>query len=330
MSEQRLELHYHLLNGSHSMDAVLRNRCEAEALAAIQHIAGELGIDVVLESTVFTEGGLREVWKFISAPKNTAALSVVIGSTTLLALLVQIVIQVWALPAPPDKEQEALTKELTKLSIEEKKLSIQRMKQDVDKGMPISDAAAPVIAQFSFDYKVVTRRSNFYKLLIPYEKVTAVGYRNVSEGQSMPDGERIASRIDFPRFVILDSRLTDLVDEHAVIEIAAPVITGGNMHWKGIYQGEPISFAMRDKEFKNSVASRQIAFQHGDSITCVLNTERKLDAVGEVVITGRHVALVLDKTNGAGLVTTTKQGRIKRHDDMLTDAQGDLLATLDE
>ena len=330
MSEQRLELHYHLRDGSHSMDALLRNRCEAEALAAIQHIAGELGIDVVLESTVFTEGGLREVWKFISTPKNTAALTVVLGSTTLLALLVQIVIQVWALPAAPDKEQEALTKELTKLSIEEKKLSIQKMKQDVDKGMPVPEAVAPVIAQFCSDYKVVTRRSNFYKLLIPYDKVTAVGYSNVSEGQSMPERERVVSSIDFPRFVILDSRLTDLVDENAVIEIVAPVITGGNMHWKGIYQGEPISFAMRDREFKDSVASRQVSFQHGDSITCVLNTERKLDAVGEVLITGRFVALVLEKTTGTGQAIATKQGRTKRHDDKLRDAQRDLLASLDD
>lgn len=30
---EKLELHYYLNNGSHSMDALVRNKCEAEILA---------------------------------------------------------------------------------------------------------------------------------------------------------------------------------------------------------------------------------------------------------------------------------------------------------
>lgn len=64
------ELHYHLRDNAHAMDAVVRNKCEAEALAAFLHIAEQLGVSMRFESSAYTEGGLREVWQFIGASKD--------------------------------------------------------------------------------------------------------------------------------------------------------------------------------------------------------------------------------------------------------------------
>ena len=59
MTVALLELHYHLRDQSHSMDALVRNKCEEEILAAFTQIAQQLGVEVRLESTAYREGGLK-------------------------------------------------------------------------------------------------------------------------------------------------------------------------------------------------------------------------------------------------------------------------------
>lgn len=55
---EKLELHYYLSNGSHAMDAIVRNKCETEVLAIIQEISNSLGFQVNIESVAYQEGGL--------------------------------------------------------------------------------------------------------------------------------------------------------------------------------------------------------------------------------------------------------------------------------
>ncbi len=320
MTEERLEIHYHLLDGAHSMDAQVRNKCEAELLALIRHLAFELGVDIVLETSAYKEGGLKEVWRFLLDPKNANA----IGVAALLLTLVQISISLLALPASPDKEQENLTKQLTKLSIEEKKLQIQQLRKEAEQGQPSEDTVRQVVNDFNQDYKVVTRRSNFYRQLMLYPKVFAVGFGRLPAGEASPYEEVLTERSDFPRFIISTGKLPELVSDEALIEIVAPVITGGNMHWKGLHAGEDISFAMRDVAFKESVSNRTVSFRHGDAIVCVLHTERKLDPTGEVVVTGHYVSLVYEKMSATGMPIVTSQGRKKRFEDKHSNAQGSL------
>ena len=98
-----------------------------------------------------------------------------------------------------------------------------------------------------------------------------------------------------------------------MIEIVSPVLKAGNYHWKGVYQGKPISFPMTDAEFKNSVLRREVSFQHGSSIECVLQVSRKLDEFGEVVITGYSVPTVIQKVDGEQKFETTQGRRYKTH-----------------
>ncbi len=320
MTEEQLELHYHLLDGAHSMDAQVRNKCEAELLALVHHLAVKLGVDVVLETSAYTEGGLKEVWRFLLDPKNANVIS--LGA--LLLTLVQITISLLALPVSPDKEQENLTKELTMLSIEEKKLQLQKLRKEAEQGRPSEDTVRRVVDDFNKDYKVVTRRSNFYKQLIPYSKVFAVGFGHIPTGEASPYEELVTERSEFSQFIISTDKLPELISDDVLIEIVAPVITGGNMHWKGLYADEYISFAMRDVAFKESVSNRTVSFQHGDVIVCVLHTERKLDPIGDIVVTGRYVSLVYEKKSATGVAIATAQGRKKRFKDKHSNAQGSL------
>jgi hypothetical protein len=68
---EKLELHYYLNNGSHSMDALVRNKREAEILAIIQEISTVLSLPVNIESEAFREGGLKEIWRFVGKHNGT-------------------------------------------------------------------------------------------------------------------------------------------------------------------------------------------------------------------------------------------------------------------
>lgn len=298
MTVALLELHYHLRDQSHSMDAVVRNKCEAEILAAFSQIAQQLGVEVRLESTAYREGGLKEIWSFLGT--NNAQLT----------LLLAIIVLIFSRYPISDPETDALNKEVLKLTIEEKKLNLQKLRREAEKSPPAADAVSDAAKVIEGDLRVATRRSNFYRGLIGYEKVTAVGFTPIPEQQITAPDEKQVQRADFFKFIQLTDRLPVEVIDEATIEIVAPVLREGNYQWKGQYDDQAINFAMLDEEFRSSVLLRKVSFQHGSTIKCVLNIHRKFDEVGDVKITGYSVTTVLAKLDD-GSSEETPQG--KRH-----------------
>lgn len=277
------------------MDAVVRNKCEAEVLAVFVEIARTIGIDAAIESTAYTEGGLREIWDFISKNNNN------------LTLILAIIVFIFSRVPVSDPEMDSLNKEVARLTIEEKKLAIAKLKSEAESGAISEETLSKGASVLEQEVKIVARRSNFYKILVGYDKVTGVGLTPMALGVE----EKYVDRSDFGRFVLATNKLPVEVIDSAIIEIVAPVITEGNYQWKGVYQGEPISFAMTDDEFKASVLTRHVTFQHGSSIECVLNIHRKFDAVGEVTITGYSVPTVLRITDGVSQIETIQGKRFK-------------------
>jgi hypothetical protein len=305
----KLELHYYLNNESHVMDALVRNKCEAELLAIIFEVSDLLGIEVNIETGAYQEGGLKEVWAFIGRNNNQL--------TLLLTLLIVILSRV----PLSDPEQEALTKEETKLTIEEKRLSIEKLKRELKDGevkKETTDAASNAI---SGNLKVAARKSNFYKNLAGYEKVTGVGMLPLDKYNQPTADEKYIPRSDFRNFILFTNNLPTEVIEDAQIEIISPVLKEGNYKWKGMYQFAPISFTMNDSEFKDSVLREEISFQHGSIIECVLSIHREFDEIGDVKITGYSVTTVIRKTDGASTLETIQGKRYKAHKKFTKDQQ---------
>jgi hypothetical protein len=311
MAIEILELHYHLIGDSHAMNAVVRNKSESEALALCIYIAAELGIPLQLESSAYTKGGLREIWQFIG--QNSAPLSV----------LISVIIAVLSRVPVSDSAMDALNKEVAKLTIEEKKLSIEKLKRELNSGYPEPETISTVAHVFERDLKVATRRSNFYSSLLDYEKVTAVGFAPSQDPQMTPIIESTVRRPDFWKFILTSDTLPVEVVEEARIEIVSPVLKEGNYQWKGIYADQPIIFKMLDQVFKTAVLRRDISFQNGSTIECVLNIHRKFDKVGNVNITGCSVATVLSLSDGVKSQETL-QGKRYRSNKRLIAAQGNL------
>lgn len=298
MAIARLELHYHLSDNAHSMDAFVRNKSEGEALSAFLHIAQQLGISVQLESSAYQEGGLKEIWGFIGANKDQ------------LGWLLAIIVFLFSRFPATDPETDALNKEVLKLTIEEKKINLEKLKRELH-SEPIKDATVGVAAQaLESDLKVATRRSNFYRGLQAYSKVTAVGFTPIPNGAVQWPEEKTIARADFAKFIQLTDRLPIEVVDGAQIEIVAPVLKEGNYQWRGMFLGQPVSFAMLDEQFKSRVLERKISFQHGSTIECSLNIHRKFNEVGDIAITGYSVVTVISTFDG---VTSEETPQGKRH-----------------
>ncbi|MEA5243537.1 hypothetical protein ACXITX_23660 [Vibrio parahaemolyticus] len=310
----KLQMHYYLENGSHSMDAIARNKCESEVLAIVQEIAKVLNTQIVIEAEVWKEGGLRDIWAFTNA--NAAVISVIVS-------IAGIVIS--RIPTT-DPELEQLQKEDLKLSILERRINLAKLQKEVEEDKVTQDTVEKVASLVDTNYKVVTRKSNFYKQLNNTPKITKVGINGLDKEGEEAFKEAMVQRSDFKRFILHSNSLPVQIEDNAVIEIISPVLRNGRHKWKGIYKGESISFSMNDQDFKRDVLSEQISFTHGAAIKCVLHIHRKLDEVGDVVVTGYSVDTVIE--NGQESVfQETMQGKKYRHQKALKDAQQDLFAS---
>ena len=159
-----------------------------------------------------------------------------------------------------------------------------------------------------------------------YRKVGKVGFGVLDANAKPFTEERSVSRDEFQKYILGTNRLRSQEDDGAIIELISPVLKEGRYKWKGIYQGDPISFEMQDAAFRDAVLLDNIPFQHGSKIVCVLVTHRELDEVGDIKITGYSVTTVLEKTDGDTLLETV-QGRKYRHAKKLAESQEDMFET---
>lgn len=307
-----LLLHYYFKDDtSHEIDALLRNKCEGELLALIHEVAKTLGAGININSRLPDEGGFKDVWRILG--ENHKELQAVAAIAAIVGILIAVV----------PTEGDRLHRLDTELSIEERKLQIQKLKKELSGKKVSEESIEDVAGVLAENLKVITRRSNLYKSLLITPDVTKIGLGKIDDKGRLTSPEKIVERTQFPRFILKTNELKPEVDDEAVIEIISPVLKEGRYHWKGIYRDEPISFAMTDSDFKVSVLNELVSFKHGSTIVCILNINRKLDEVGEVVITSYSVSTVIQKNDGA-LEEEFPQGRRYRFVKKQNNSQGSL------
>lgn len=293
----KLELHYYFNDQSHSMDAHVRNKCESELLAILHEIALEFGIKLRIDSEAYKEGGLRDIWKLTGANGNQ--ISIIISLLTLVLSMV----------SSSDHDLDNLKKEEAKLSIQEKKLQIEKLKKELSSQSVTYETISSAADAVDKNLKVVTRRSNFYKTIIHCHKIKSVGFTSLDKDDKVTDKEKIVTRNDFHKFILQSDVMPSLTYERARIEIISPVLKMGDYKWRGVFEGEPISFMMLDNDFKQDVLLQRISFQNGSVIECVLKVSRKLNEVGEVVPQSYIVETVIEKIDGETRLKTIQGKR---------------------
>jgi hypothetical protein len=292
----KLELHYYFNDDSHSMNAQVRNECEREILAIIKEMLTSLDIEVDIESEAFTEGGLREWWKLIG--KNSPQITLIIALLTVYLSRVPL----------ENRELVQLQIENLKLDNEIKQQELKKIKNEIKTDEHVTEEVIEkVIEKLDKDYKLIWHKSNFYKKLSFYPKVEKIATRKLDQANRPIDTERTVLRNEFREFVLMSDKFPPNIDEEAVIDIISPVLKKGSFTWKGFYKGQVIGFEMKDEEFKNAVLNKQIEFVNGTAIKCVLQQNRKIDAIGMIQIVNNHVLTVLEIVEG-NTITKTEQG----------------------
>ncbi|MEY8252179.1 MAG: hypothetical protein RPR91_07315 [Colwellia sp.] len=312
----KFSLHYFLDDNSHSMDARVRNQCEAHFLTLAYEAIEILGFDLQIEAEASSEGGVKDWWKVFG--DNSAQIAIVIST---LALIYSVV-------PKEDKELVELQKQDLMLSIQQRKLALAAIKKDAANKVITQTSIESAVLLINQSNKALVAKSNFFKKLVGYNKVTQLGVAAANDKGEIVLPEKVITKDSFPKYVLKTQKLKPVIDDEAVITVAAPGILEGYQSWKGTYKDQSFTFKMNDVDFQDDVIAKKYRFASGDAICCEFYTHKKLDQAGEIVTTGHSVEVVLDYLEG-DVVTQTHQGRAYRLTKKQRDNQHELFSEVD-
>lgn len=274
-----IEIHYWLQGESHTMDAIVENKCEYEVLGIIKEIANIYSLNILIETEPTAEGGLKKWLRIVSKEENKKA-------TITTAILVTILTIV--LTTPIAKVSEKLIDklfedtEMNALEKEKIKLEINNLRQDsINKN-----------AQIENNNLIKKRKSNFYEALESYAKITKVSFTPTTNDKQNRLEEKSVEKSEFKKFILVSDNLEPVEIESAEIEIVSPVLKKGKYKWMGYFNGEIISFNMQSNEFKALVQNGEIEFKNGSSINCFLKIRKKVDNEGQEKFVGYDVVRI--------------------------------------
>ena len=278
-----IEFHYWFDDESHAMDAIVFNKCEYEFLGITKEIAQKLKVELEIETEPLGEGGLRSWFKFKAKNKDAIKVGVVLYIITNLfgTPLTTTIDELTRMSIQSAFESDEIKRLKERKEIAELKLDIAKIEAETER-----------LSRNIDENKIKKKRSNYYESVSSCKKITKVSIRITdSSKKNIYWGKEIV-KSDFPDYIMTSDELEPDNDENAVIEIISPVLKKGKYKWSGIYNGEVIQFPMKSNEFKTLVQTGQVLFKNGSSINCHLITHKKVNAEGEVKITGYEVVLV--------------------------------------
>jgi len=279
----KLQIHYWFSDKSHTMDALVHNKCERELLELIKAIAVVCGADIKLETEPSAKGGLKSWITLVAkSEKKTPPAKI-----TLVTLLVNAVL---ATPMHTSVSRLAdlladnmfADKEITEEQKEQFRLDIAHLKSE----------AAGRIQALDQSNLIKKRRSNFYDVLSKYKKIKSISVVMTDSSRKPISEEQMMTREGFKSFILKSDQLEPLLFENVPIEIISPVLARGKYKWKGIYNGAPISFSMKSDDFLSQVQSGKVEFKSGTTINCTLEIEKKINSEGLEKITSYNIIRV--------------------------------------
>ncbi len=298
-----LQLHYYLEKGSHSMDALILNRAENELLKIFKEISTILDVDVIVETQALEEGGIKAIYKFVTKKKYRKNITII--STFIGTIASAVLINVATDKFNTDEEMENLQKQELRLKIQKLKNEIKEQEND-NKGkentvvevnnsieqFTDSETIEEISNFISERNKVKIYKSNFYRNIKNEKKVIKVSTQLIDANQNPITKEQTIVREDFQDLIIENYQIEDDYKEQITMEIISPVLQGNSLRWKGILNGEIVNFNMRDKKFRDLILTKNLKFSNGTKIICDLETKRKMDKEGDIILGAKSVYTV--------------------------------------
>lgn len=308
----KLQFHYWFTDKSHTMDALIHNKCERELLELTKAVAKICTANIIMETEPSGKGGLKN-WLTITAksPKKTSATKIMLINAVVAAYVVtpnQTSIST-AYDALPDK----FFSELADAQREQLQQEFNQLKSVFSNLLPLFDASGVL----------KKRRSNFYGLLRNYQKVKSISVALTNETKKPITEDVLIAKERFKGFVVSSNAVAPELVEHAQIEIISPVLTKGKHRWRGVYKSEPISFVMKSDDFMTMVQSGKVEFKSGSSISCTLQIDKKINGVGVEKIIG-YTILDVGSYSENGKTIETPEAKQKQKQPVVSKRQLDL------
>ncbi|GEM50802.1 hypothetical protein EB1_05920 [Empedobacter brevis NBRC 14943 = ATCC 43319] len=275
----QIELHYYFHDESHEIDAFFRNESEKELLILFQEIINDLDLRVRIESSPPKEGGFIEIWKFVN--ENNEIINLIVSVVTLI------------LSRYPIKD-----KRLDKAQIENLELDNLLKKEELKKlgisykGNIDENTFKKIIDFLLKNYKIVWRRSNFFKKLTLNKQIKKISIRKLYN--FTPTTKESELRLgDYEQFILFNEDIPDIKDNEVTIDLISSVLKQGNFRWRGFLNGQIINFVMEDQKFKKLVFDGSIIHNNNVKLKVILNHSRKIDEGGQIRITKYYVTKVI-------------------------------------
>ena len=297
--DNKLELRYYFNDKSNYMDAMIKHRSEKEVLSLVRTLADMLDIKMTVYCESFAQQeGFREIW------------SVAGENSRLISVLLNLFMQVWTRPSLLVGGQPVVDRSVA--DEEKMQREIALLRSNLRKKMPGITVTRELVELLSASPRFCKCKSNFYEAVRGYPKVTKFTLRELNENIRSRSGSLEVKREQFDYYILRSDELPSVKDNKATIEIISPVLKDARYRWKGIYNkgGETIDFYMCDEDFKKDMFDEKIAFKSGMCIDCVLEIQRKMSELGEVVNISYTVETVI-RTRFDKMEIITPQG--KRH-----------------
>ena len=297
--DNKLELRYYFNDKSNYMDAMIKHRSEKEVLSLVRTLADMLDIKMTVYCESFAQQeGFREIW------------SVAGENSRLISVLLNLFMQVWTRPSLLVGGQPVVDRSVA--DEEKMQREIALLRSNLRKKIPGITVTRELVELLSASPRFCKCKSNFYEAVRGYPKVTKFTLRELNENNRSRSGSLEVKREQFDYYILRSDELPPVKDKKATIEIISPVLKDARYRWKGIYNkgGETIDFYMCDEDFKKDMFDEKIAFKSGMCIDCVLEIQRKMSELGEVVNISYTVETVI-RTRFDKMEIITPQG--KRH-----------------
>jgi len=292
------QIHYYFNDESHKMDAFIQNRCEKEFLFIVSEISKKFEIEIEILTEPLADGGLKRKFKIIEKSARKYPLTA--------GLIVAFLISIFTKPMEhlSSKMIDKFFEDNELIELQKENLRKENRNLDIDFELKINQLPAN---------NVIRRRvSNFYEELDTYPKVEKVSFQKVSENIPI-ENEIYIHKNKFKNFILPTNDLEPQDLENVAIEIISPVLKKGKYKWRGIYQGQVISFYMKSKDFKTKVQNGQIKFINGSAIKADVQIDRYLDGDGNEKIKNIDVIAVTEYIE-QGKSIETEEGKKKRRD----------------
>lgn len=296
-----LQLHYYLDNELHSMDAFIKNKAESELLKLFSEIALALDVELDFEVEAIQEGGIKELFKLLRKKKTKKQIKDALLKS-LGTIFLGVVINLATNYFSEDSTDKAEIKEERRLNIKYLSQQVSESTSPDTSGKEIGE----IINSLNSDYKIKIFKSRFYSHLLKEPNINSLSMTEMSSNYKPISKEVVINRQQFDKQVLSDEELTPVVIENASIEIVAPVLKPSEMKWRALYQGVPISFILRDSEFKSSVLKREYSFSNGTIIKCRLEIKQGLNGNGDIYYKEVNVYDVTEVSEGPVVIETLR------------------------